>query len=53
MVVYRIFECRSGQLEELAFVKTLTSVEQYLESCNKHNTDSNTFYFYQIIKIEN
>lgn len=49
--IYRIFECHQGILSELAFA-TVDNVSDYLESCNKHNTDSDTFYFASVIKIE-
>ena len=49
--IYRIFECHQGILSELAFV-TVDNVSDYLESCNKYNTDSDTFYFASVIKIE-
>ena len=49
--IYRIFECHQGILSELTFV-TIDNVSDYLESCNKHNTDSDTFYFASVIKIE-
>lgn len=49
--IYRIFECRNGVLFQLAFV-IQQSVSDYLNSCYKHNTNQNTFYFAQKITIE-
>ena len=50
--IFRIFECHNGTLEELVFICGLDNAFQYLESCEKHNTDKNTFYFMERIKIE-
>lgn len=49
--IYRIFECQNGVLFQLAFV-IQQSVQDYLESCYKYNSNQNTFYFAQKIKIE-
>lgn len=50
--IYRIFKCQNGYLEQLVFIKSEKAVFEYLESCYKHNTDENTFYFATKIKIE-
>ena len=49
--IYRIFECRHGVLTELVFIMK-ESVQDYLDSCNKHNKDENTFYFAELVNIE-
>lgn len=50
--IYRIFKCQNGCLEQLVFIQGKKNVFEYLESCYKHNTDKNTFYFATMIKIE-
>lgn len=50
--IYRIFECQDGKLTELVFIQSKASALEYLNSCNTHNTDENTFYFAHLLKVE-
>ena len=52
MEIFRIFKCQAGVLQELAFLRTKEAAQFYLLSCNKHNTDPDTFYFSQAIILE-
>lgn len=50
--IFRIFECRCGILTELVFIISEQSARDYLTSCRNHNTDPDTFYFAQKLKLE-
>lgn len=49
--IYRIVECHTGQLEEIAFVKGLNNAKRYLQTCYEL-TNFSPDVFYLAIKIQ-
>ena len=50
--IYRIYEVNHGILNEIAFIRSKESMKEYLESCNRQNSDKDIIYFAEKIKIE-
>ena len=50
--IFRIFECQSGFIQEMAFVQGIESVKQYLKISYDLTNDPDTFYFAVRIKVE-
>lgn len=50
--IYRVFECRAGLLFEIVFLQSEKAVWQYLKICRDNNTEPDTFYFAQKLRVE-
>ena len=50
--IFRIFQVRDGNIQEIAFVADKQSTQFYLQSCNSHNDDEEVSYFAQKLQIE-
>ena len=50
--IFRIFECRAGQMYQIAFVSCFESAIDYLKICIDSNNKPDVFYFAQQIKVQ-
>lgn len=50
--IYRVFECRDGELQEIAFINGVSNVKDYLKVSYELNKEPDTFYFAIKIKVD-